>query len=268
VTEQASEPSSEAAWLGQRCEMAVEMEVAIVERSLQPCEELAAEDAAEHLDGKEERPARSDPACVVRSEAAGGDHAVDMWMVLEALVPGVEHAEEADLCAEVPWVTSNLLQRRGAGVEEKAVDHSLVLKCQRSQFTRQREHGVDVARRQQLWFALLKPAQASVALASRAMPVAARVIGDGGISATGALIAVAAERGGAATYDRLQHLQVLTVDPAMTAFSESRSSAANDVGHLQRGAAQALRGAVLREASASWSSGLAVALRCFCERWR
>jgi hypothetical protein len=87
--------------------MAVEMEVAIVEPSLQPCEELAAEDAAEHLDGKEERPARSDPACVVRSEAAGGDHAVDMWMVLEALVPGVEHAEEADLCAEVPWVTSN-----------------------------------------------------------------------------------------------------------------------------------------------------------------
>ena len=55
VTEQASEPSSEAAWLGQRCEMAVEMEVAIVERSLQPCEELAAEDAAEHLDGKDDR---------------------------------------------------------------------------------------------------------------------------------------------------------------------------------------------------------------------
>jgi hypothetical protein len=88
------------------------------------------------------------------------------------------------------------------------------------------------------------------------------------MSTTGALIAVAAERSGTATYDRLQHLQVLTVDPAMTAFSEARSSAADDFGHLQRGAAQALRGSALREASASWSSGLAVALRCFCERWR
>jgi hypothetical protein len=88
------------------------------------------------------------------------------------------------------------------------------------------------------------------------------------MSTTGALIAVATERSGAATYDRLQHLLVLTVDPAMTAFHEARSSVANDVGHLQRGAAQALRGTCPREASGSWSSGLAVALRCFCERWR
>jgi len=86
------------------------------------------------------------------------------------------------------------------------------------------------------------------------------------MSTTGALIAVATECGGATARNRLQYLQVLTVDPAMTAFHEARSSVANDVGHLQRGAAQALRGSALREASASWSSGLAVALRCFCER--
>jgi hypothetical protein len=127
VTEQASEPSSEAAWLSQRCEMAVELEMAILKRSLQPCDELAAENAGEHPDRKEERPARSDPACMIRSEAAGGDHAVDMGMVLQALVPGMEHAEEADLCAEVPWVTSNLLHRRGTGVEKKAVQDALVL---------------------------------------------------------------------------------------------------------------------------------------------
>jgi hypothetical protein len=54
VTEQASEPGSEAAWLSQRFEMAMELKVAIVESSLQPCEELAAEDTAEYLDRKEE----------------------------------------------------------------------------------------------------------------------------------------------------------------------------------------------------------------------
>jgi hypothetical protein len=34
---------------------------------------------------------------VIRSETAGGQHAVDMMMMLQSLVPGVEHAEEADL---------------------------------------------------------------------------------------------------------------------------------------------------------------------------
>ncbi len=41
------------------------------------------------------------------------------------------------------------------------------------------------------------------------------------MSTTGALIAVATERSGAATYDRLQHLLVLTVDPLATAFDET-----------------------------------------------
>jgi hypothetical protein len=64
---------------------------------------------------------------MVRSKAAGSDHAVDMWMVLQALVPGMEHAEETDLCAEVSWVTSDLLESFSAGAEEKAVQDALVL---------------------------------------------------------------------------------------------------------------------------------------------
>jgi hypothetical protein len=39
---------------------------------------------------------------VVRSEAAGGNYAVDMGMKLQALIPAMEHAEEADLGTEVP----------------------------------------------------------------------------------------------------------------------------------------------------------------------
>ena len=136
VTEQDPEPGSEAAWLGQRREMAMELEVAIVK------------------------------------------------------------------CAEVSWVTSDLLKSFSAGAEEKAVQNALVLQCQRSQFTRQGEHRVDVARRQQFSFALLERAQACVALASWAMPVAARVIGDGSMPAIRAPITMAAECGGAAAHDR------------------------------------------------------------------
>ena len=64
---------------------------------------------------------------MIRSKAAGGDHAVDMRMKLQALIPGVEHAEEANLGAKMPRVTSNLEQCLGTGVKEQVVDQPLVL---------------------------------------------------------------------------------------------------------------------------------------------
>jgi hypothetical protein len=149
----------------------------------------------------------------------------------------MEHAEEADLCPEMPRVASDLLESFRAGAKEQAVQDALVPERKRSQFTREREDSVDVASGQQFPLAVLEPAQAGVALASWAMPVAARVIGDGGVPAVSALIAMTAECSGAATRDRIEHLQMLTVDPAMTAFCEAVTCVANDVGHLQRGAA-------------------------------
>lgn len=50
VTEQDSETGGEAAWLSERCEMSMELELAFMERCLEACGELAAEDATEHLD--------------------------------------------------------------------------------------------------------------------------------------------------------------------------------------------------------------------------
>ena len=43
---------------------------------------------------------------MIGSEAARGGHAVDVGMMLEALVPGMEHAEEADLCTEVAGIAA------------------------------------------------------------------------------------------------------------------------------------------------------------------
>ncbi len=78
VTEQESEPGGEAAWLGKWCEVAMELELAFMKRGLQTSYELAAEDTSEHLDREEEGSSRGDPAGVIRCEAAGGDHAVDV----------------------------------------------------------------------------------------------------------------------------------------------------------------------------------------------
>ena len=61
-----------------------------------------------------------------------------------------------------------------------------------------------VAGGQQLPLPSLKPAQAGVALAPWAMPVTARVIRDGSMSAVRALIAMSTQRGGSAARDGQQ----------------------------------------------------------------
>jgi len=125
--------------------------------------------------------------------------AVDMGMKLQALVPGVEHAEEADLSCEVSRIASDLQQGRSAGMEQQVIDDALVLQGEWGQFVGQRENDMHIAGRQQFAFAGFEPAHPGVALASWAMPVAARVEGDGGVSAAGAHIAMSAQRSGTAT---------------------------------------------------------------------
>ncbi len=97
VTEQYPQPGGESARLRKGQEMSVELECAGMKGGLESGDELTAEDTAEYFDGKEEGSAGGDPAGVIRSETAGGEHAVDMGMMLQSLVPGMEYAEEADL---------------------------------------------------------------------------------------------------------------------------------------------------------------------------
>jgi hypothetical protein len=44
-----------------------------------------------------------------------------MRMMLQALIPGVEHAEEADLCTKMPGITSDLKQGLSAGLEQEVI---------------------------------------------------------------------------------------------------------------------------------------------------
>ena len=153
-------------------------------------------------------------------------------------------------------------------MKQQVVDQPFVLQCERSQFPRQGEDDVHVAGGQQLPFPRLEPAQAGVALAPWAMPVATRVVRDGRMSAVRALIAMSTQRGGAAARDGQQHLFVLPVDPLATAFNEGLSCTANDVGHLQRWPVHAFCVCSPSPRIVSASSGLPVALRCRRERCR
>jgi hypothetical protein len=242
-------------------ESAVELEPRLAESLLECGDELAAEDTAEHFDGKKKGVLGGDPASLVGGESTSSDYAVNMRMMLQSLIPGMEDAEEADPGAPVTGIAGDLQQGFSAGWKQQVVDQSLVLQCERSEFTRECENDVDIVGGQPFPFPCLEPAQAGVALASWAMPVATRVIRDGCRSAVRALIAVSPQRGGAAACDGEQHLFVLSVDPLATALNERLSCTANDVGHLQRRPVHALCVCSPSPRIVSASSGLPVALR-------
>ena len=61
--------------------MSVELECAFAECGPKSGDDLAAEDTFEHFDGKKEGVAGGEPTGVVRSETAGGKHAVDRMML-------------------------------------------------------------------------------------------------------------------------------------------------------------------------------------------
>ena len=141
---------------------------------LETFDELAAKDFAEYVFWKEEaRISGMHPVRVVVGEAAGGHDAVDMRMVLQLLIPGVEDTEETDLSAQTPGIRGDLHQCLGTGAEEQAVDHFFVLQCQRGQLMGEREDDMGVGRRQQFGASRFEPAFARLALALRAVPVAA-----------------------------------------------------------------------------------------------
>jgi hypothetical protein len=113
------------------------------------------------------------------------------------------------------------------------IDNLLVLPSQGSQLRRQREDDVDVGGGQQFTTARRDPAFARTGLTLGAVPVATRVVGDGGtMSAAGALIDMAAEGGGATARDGQQDLEVGPAEPVTVALDEVSACAANDIGHL------------------------------------
>ena len=59
---------------------------------------------------------------MVEGESARRNHAMDMRMMFQLLVPGMEHAEEADVGTEMFRIPSDFAQRFSAGAEQQTVD--------------------------------------------------------------------------------------------------------------------------------------------------
>ncbi len=174
---------------------------------------------------------------------------MDMGMKQEFLVPGVEHAEEADLGPEMGGVARDFQQSFGAGPEQQTVDEFPVLEGDRSQLWRQGEDDVGVGRGQQFPATRCDAAFTRPGLTLRAVPIAATVVRDGGtMSAAGALIDMATE-GSGATVKSAPALRMMSATSNCGRFIYFSS---DDLPFF----------------STSASSGLGVACRCRCERWR
>src|SRR5271166_4557844 len=273
MAEQLAEPGGEYLGLSELIQIAIEAELSCAAGPLQRSHELTAKNSTQHLDGKKERVAGTDPVGVIQRESTGRDNTMDMGMMLQPLIPSVQHAEETDLGAQMSGITSHFEKGCGAGAEQQVVDELLVLQGEWCQFPWQSENYVHVGSGQQLTLTCLQPAVAGIALAFWTMTIATRVVRDDGMSAVGTLITMSAQGGGAAACDGQQHFLVLPGHPLATTLDKGWSRAANQVGHLQRrpahlgcfgeGSRFCFSGDKIKE-----SNGLAVALRWRLDRCR
>src|SRR5215467_14161085 len=159
---------------------------------------------------------------------------MDMRVKFEFLTPTVQHAEEADLRTEMLGIACHFQKGFCTGAKQEIVENLLVLQHQGSQVPRKRENHVDVTCRKKFPATLFQPTFPSTGLTFRAMPISARVVGDGAMSAASAFIEMPAERSGTTPGNRQEHFDVLPGDPLTASFDESVSRSADQIGHLQR----------------------------------
>src|SRR5258708_12789319 len=100
--------------------------------------------------------------------------------------------------------------------------------------TRKREDHMDVTRWEKLLATCCEPAIASSCLTLRAVPISARVVGDGAMSAAGAFIEMSAERGGTTPRNGQQHFDVLPGDPLTASFYQCVSPTPDHIPHPDR----------------------------------
>jgi len=187
----------------------VKLELVLPKELLESGGELASKDAAECADGQEEAVRGSDPPGAIGSKAASGNDVMDVGMMLKVLSPGMEHAKKPDLCSQMLRVAGEFEQRLCAGPEEQIVKQPLVLQSESREFVRQGEDDVEVRNWQQLSRPRSHPSGTCVPLASWAVPVPARVVRDGLMTAARALITMAAQGRSATSNDGIEHPAML-----------------------------------------------------------
>ena len=126
-----SQPGEEGFRLSEGLQVSMKVELAVLEGALECRNELAAKNATEHLNGKKEGVASLDPVQAIGRQPTTRDNTMHMRVQLEFLIPGVQHAEETGLRAEMFGIASDFEERFRTGSEQEIVDDLFVLQSQR-----------------------------------------------------------------------------------------------------------------------------------------
>ncbi len=129
MAEQLAEPRREDFGMSEPLQVAIEAEPSFAAGALQRSHELAAKHPAQHFDGKKEGVAGVDPVGVIQRESTGGQHTMDMGMMLESLIPSVQHAEETDLGAEKKSLASTPMKTGAEEVQSAVWSELAVARC-------------------------------------------------------------------------------------------------------------------------------------------
>ena len=193
----------------------------------------APEQLGEHQHRQEEVGPGGDPALAIRRETAAGHDHVHVRMMRHGRAPGVQHRGDGDPGAQMLRVGGDREHGLGRGLEQQVVDHRLVGVGDVADRRRQREDDVEVGHGQQLGLPLFHPRARRGALALRAVPVAAAVVGDDGMAAVLAARDVPAESRRAAALDGAHHLHLGEAHVAAVGLTPSGAVVAEDVRDLQ-----------------------------------
>ena len=272
-TEQGSQETGESLRFNKSCAGSEEDEFVSTEREPQARHKLAAKHPAQNLHWQEEVIGSPDPVLMIRRQPAAGYDAVNVRMRLKRLAPGMQNAEEPDLCTQMLGIVSHLQQRGRTGLEKQLEESLLVLPDEWHQCVRNAEDQVIVIYRQQFLLASSQPLVSSVGLAPRAMTIAAGVVRDGLMTAVIALVTVSTQCRSPASFNRVEYLNLGPSEALFETPKELPARLADDISHLP---GWPLHDGAFSEGSFDqgssdtviWSRGLTAACKCRRERWR
>ena len=82
---------------------------------------------------------------------------MNMWMVRQALSPGVQYTQKANLRAQMLWIGGDPTQRLRCRPEQDVVNHDLILECNGLDLLGHREHHMEVVRVEQFRPTVIEP---------------------------------------------------------------------------------------------------------------
>ena len=111
-------------------------------------------------------------------QSSASNDVVDVWMLHEVLSPGVQDADEPDLCSQVFRVFREFRKSLRNGFEQDPIEDFLIPEDKRIQLIRNGENNVKVRYGKQVFFPVLDPLFLLQELAFGTVPVSAGVVRD------------------------------------------------------------------------------------------